>query len=539
MVDEVSPERTKVQGGGQFYTRQATGLVREMSVSDMFIITVVYISVIFGLITLSIIPFAFPGANIQGSVLISALFALFPVLLYAFFAAAMPRTGGDFLYVGRVLHPALGFMANWNMTLWVVAFQAIQGGWVVGTGFSGLFYALGLSAHNQTLVNWGADLQHAWPRFIGSMIVLALIGFVLSRGYRALMRTTIVLFVLMLVGLAVAIVVSFLTTSSDLNNAFVKAGTSTNKLLSAAQQSGFPAHAPLSLVATLSALPLMWAVIGFSQVPAYAAGEMRSPRRNALVSMTTSVVFCAIVFALTAFAITRFAPANLIGSFEDLYQNASKAWPYPVEPTVYFYPTITHGAVIATFIWSAFLLGGFLTIPASLLVVTRNVFAWSFDRVLPTSLSDVDSKYHAPQKSILAVVILVAVCSAIFIFGPASFTLFAFSGSAGQMLTFMLVAVAGIVFAYRRPDLHDSSPYHRRIAGVSVFTWLGVISLAMFVCYFYLLMTNAALGANKAVGIWAIVAIMVSGGIAYAISYVVNKRRGLDLLLGQRELPPE
>jgi APA family basic amino acid/polyamine antiporter len=539
MARDTSSEKTAVQGGGQFYTRQATGLVREMSVRDMFIITVVYISVIFGLITLSIIPFAFPGASISGSVLISALFALFPVLLYAFFAAAMPRTGGDFIYVGRVLHPALGFMANWNMTLWVVFFQAIQGGWIVGTGFSGLFYALGLSTHNQTLVNWGADLQHAWPRFIGSMIVLALIGFVLSRGYRALMRTTGVLFLLMLIGLAVAIVTSFLTTRSDLNSALGRAGTSTSKLLAAAQHAGYPAHAGISLVATLASLPLIWAVIGFSQVPAYAAGEMRSPRRNALVSMTSSVAFCAVVFALTAYAITRFAPENVIGSFEYLFQNALKAWPYPVEPTVYFYPTITHGPVIATFIWSAFLLGGFLTIPASLLVVTRNVFAWSFDRVLPTSLSTVDSKYHAPQRSIVLVVIIVAICSAIFIFGPGSFTLFAFSGSAGQMLTFMFVAVAGILFAWRRPDLHDSSPYHRRIFGISVFAWLGVISLAMFVCYFYLLMTNPALGANKPIGIWAIVLIMVSGGIVYAVSYIVNKRRGLDLLLGQRELPPE
>jgi basic amino acid/polyamine antiporter, APA family len=348
-----------------------------------------------------------------------------------------------------------------------------------------------------------------------------------------------VLFVLMLIGLAVAIITSFATTSTDLNASFHKAGTSTSALLASAHHAGYPAYGGISLVATLASLPLIWAVIGFSQVPAYAAGEMRSPRRNALVSMTSSVVFCVLVFALTAFAITRFAPNNLVGSLEYLYQNGIKSWPYPVEPTVYFYPTITHGPVIAVFIWSAFLIGGFLTIPASLLVVTRNVFAWSFDRVLPSSLSTVDTKYHAPQRSIVLVVIIVAICSAIFIFGPASFTLFAFSGSAGQMLTFILVAVAGITFAWRRPDLHDSSPYHRRIAGVSVFTWLGAISLAMFVCYFYLFMTNDALGANKPVGIWAIVIIFVSGGLVYTASYVINKRRGLDLLLGQRELPPE
>jgi amino acid transporter len=107
------------------------------------------------------------------------------------------------------------------------------------------------------------------------------------------------------------------------------------------------------------------------------------------------------------------------------------------------------------------------------------------------------------------------------------------------MITFVLVAIAGIFFKYRRPDLHNSSPYRGTWLGLSLFTWLGAASLVMFGFYFYWLMTNAALGANAPIGIGAIVVIPVLGGVIYAISYLINRHRGIDLLAAQRELPPE
>jgi APA family basic amino acid/polyamine antiporter len=511
-----------------------------MSAGDTFVLTVGYISIIFGLLTLSIMPFAFPGVHIPLSVLLTGIIALAPALLYALFAASMPRAGGDFLYVGRVLHPVLGFMANFNMTLWVTFFQAIQSGWVVGTGLSGMLFGLGIFTGNKALLDAAASLQQSGWRFIGAIIVLGAITVLLLRGFRALMKAMYALFFVMLAGLGVGIVAMFLTSNADLEAALRHAGTSQSALLAAASQNGYNSGAGFALLATIMAMPLMWAVIGFSQVGAYAAGEIRSPRRNTLISIVGSVLFVTVIFALTAAAVTHFVGSNFIGAMENLFQTGNKAYPFPIEPTVYLYPTLTAGNIFVPFmVWLAFLLGGILSIPPSLLVVTRNVFAWSFDRVLPSALSDVDEKYHAPRNAILIVSAVVVVCAVIFIFGPSNFTTFAFSGSAGQMLTFILVAIAGILFKYRRPDLHNSSPYRGSILGFSIFTWLGGISLVMYGVYFYWLMTNAALGANSALGIGAIVVIMSLGAVIYAISYFVNKGRGIDLLAAQKELPPE
>jgi putative membrane protein len=71
-------------------------------------------------LVLAITPFfagaLFPGANIFLILLVGTGLALFNGLTYSMLAGAMPRSGGEYVYNGRVLHPAIGFMANWGFT---------------------------------------------------------------------------------------------------------------------------------------------------------------------------------------------------------------------------------------------------------------------------------------------------------------------------------------------------------------------------------------------------------------------------------------
>jgi amino acid transporter len=68
--------------------------------------------------------------------IVMPLVALGPALIYSMLAAAMPRSGGDYVYVSRIIHPALGFMTNWLFTCVVYSFIATAGFIFSSTAFN-------------------------------------------------------------------------------------------------------------------------------------------------------------------------------------------------------------------------------------------------------------------------------------------------------------------------------------------------------------------------------------------------------------------
>jgi len=42
--------------------------------------------------------------------------------VYSTFASAMPRSGGDYVFVSRVLHPFLGWLLGWSQGMWLIFF---------------------------------------------------------------------------------------------------------------------------------------------------------------------------------------------------------------------------------------------------------------------------------------------------------------------------------------------------------------------------------------------------------------------------------
>src|SRR5256714_5219608 len=106
------------------FTRNATGLVREVSMWDALIMNTLGMNVAVGsVLLLQQAPAIFPGGNMVLSVVIGTLLMAFTLLwVYSEFAAAMPRSGGDYVFVSRALHPFLGWLLSWSQGLWLIFF---------------------------------------------------------------------------------------------------------------------------------------------------------------------------------------------------------------------------------------------------------------------------------------------------------------------------------------------------------------------------------------------------------------------------------
>src|SRR5947209_1518912 len=128
------------------FLRKATGLVREVSLIDALIMNTLGMNVAIGAVFLFLqAPANFPHGSMFWAVVIGTVLMAFTLLwVYSEFAAAMPRSGGDYVFVSRALHPFLGWLLSWSQGAWLIFF------WV---GFNFLLFK-------------GGDLSANWDSFV-------------------------------------------------------------------------------------------------------------------------------------------------------------------------------------------------------------------------------------------------------------------------------------------------------------------------------------------------------------------------------------
>ena len=117
------------------FTRRATGLVREGRTRDALFYNLLWSSV--GLTFAFFWLFAgfYPGANALLAFLIAAALGLPGAFLYAMLTQLMPRTGGDYVFNSRSLHPSIGFASNFSYSFWLAVVIGVYTTYIASYGF--------------------------------------------------------------------------------------------------------------------------------------------------------------------------------------------------------------------------------------------------------------------------------------------------------------------------------------------------------------------------------------------------------------------
>jgi amino acid transporter len=128
---------------------------------------------------------AFPGSDIVWATIISFIINIPVLLMMALLASSMPRTGGDYVWVSRILSPPLALVSNFGAalsatigaTFWARYFPVYALGPILAT--------LGITFDNKTLLDWGNSFQQDthWV-FAGAMVMVVLMGAILIAGLR-------------------------------------------------------------------------------------------------------------------------------------------------------------------------------------------------------------------------------------------------------------------------------------------------------------------------------------------------------------------
>src|SRR5215212_8381078 len=106
---------------GDLFQRKATGLLKGWSVRDAFIYSAFAINLVtLGLWIFSSAPFI-PDGSLVLAIALAGLYLVFQAITYASLIAVMPRAGGDYVWMSRVLGGGIGFVlavTGWWFILW-------------------------------------------------------------------------------------------------------------------------------------------------------------------------------------------------------------------------------------------------------------------------------------------------------------------------------------------------------------------------------------------------------------------------------------
>ncbi|HZW56004.1 MAG TPA: APC family permease [Nitrososphaerales archaeon] len=539
------------------FARNATGLVKQISGLDALGMVVTQMGLLYVFNVVAFTPGFYPSANPLAGPLIGILLVLPVVGVYIIFSIAMPRSGGDYVWTSRTFNPAIGFTTNFALTLIVISVVAAVAPWIGDWSIAQMFYDLGYLQHNASYTALANSLLDPTTTFIVSAVFVIIAGLVVMASSKLAARVVKYwAFISIAIGIVFIATVLFAGASTFASNyntyaASIHSNMTYDQVISTGQ-SQFGAYngvPPLFSYATLYAGALgLLGYLGFNS-SAYFAGEVRQNKRNQIIAQLGGTILYA-AFVTIMIAVEYFGEGpKFVNAIAGMWTGAAYGG-YTNYPYLGTTPPLASGLsmfwtsnpiLIAMFTLS-FGITAFVMDISIFFTFTRNLFAWSFDRVAPTAFATINPRTRTP---IYAAAIITAVGIVYtYIASYTSFVADLFSyGTAGEFIVFAIVSIAAIIFPYRRRDLFDSSAdsaAKKKIGGVPLLTILGAISLAVCLVTIYAIILPEIGG----VSFWTIffegiIPTFIIGAVLYAVIWAIRKRQGINLGMLQKEIPPE
>jgi amino acid transporter len=537
----MATESPPVGGGPQVFARNATGLRREASARDVFIYNTNNQNIGIGVtFVVLLVPAFYAGGSMVVATILAGLLALPMACVYAYFAAAMPRSGGDYVYIGRTLHPFLGFLASWNWVVWLITYTGIPAAYLAQYGLSGLFRELGYIFDSPTLVGYGDDFTRKWWIFTAGTILLIFFAIVFSVGTRLYFRIQTVTFAIAMLGVVLGIVILAIKGHADMRtsfNAYISGiGGSQDAVKAVRTSSNNLQQASFDLKQTLYAMVWPLFITLYAVTSSFLGGEVRNARRSQFLAMPGSIVYVTVLMLLLIVGLGHAAGTTFLGQL-------GAADPADIGIS----GTPTYNELVAILVhnqgWLMLIIGvsfifwTYVWLPINFLAATRAFLAWAFDGLFPPKLAEVNERYHTPIVAIAVTWILSEVCLYLYVDGIFN----SLNGIWAWIWSFVLCSIAAMVFPYRRRELWQASPWNGSTLGVPNITWLGGLSTVclLFCEYWFWYDPIQGFDAWGTTLRWVMALIIPSAIAVYGIAYMFSRRAGVPLDKAFAEIPPE
>ena len=536
------------QQAGDVFSRKASGMTRVVSPWTALAYSFVAPNITQASFYLLWAVTLYAGANMQWAIMF--MLTLIPfAAIYVYFSSSMPRSGGEYIYISRVLTPFLGFIASWTLTIVGLNWQGNNTNYVINWGFGHTFMQFGLIYKNTALFNLGTEMarpQGSLLVWIMGSISLMLSFYVIYRGIKLFMKFVWGAVILTWIMLAV-----FAGVMLSVNPTIIANGM---KLLQNIDYQGVLQQAAslgwqrgyFSVAATVMAgVTYMNLTCLGSTYSANIAGEIKRVDKAQPLAQYGSIFLFIIYYQIFTYVTYHGVGIDLLQAISKL--NAAGA----DTPIFKAFPQIPYLLVYATQNPFLLLIGGpfawglinWVGAMGLAFAPVRNLFAYSFDGMLPAKLNEVNRRGSPVYAVLLG-----------FIISWFQFTVNCITPllSAYQTYTitiwffgWIFLSIAAIVFPWRRKDIWEKAPEvtRQKIFGAPGIVVAGVFGLIISVAAVWFTLVPSLQGASITAQTPALLTsfgfYMILPIILYFLAIYLNKRRGVPIEKRFQEVPPD
>jgi amino acid transporter len=538
------------------FARDATGLVRE--IGWFTAMTTVMCYVIGGGINFQSVRTVAEtgwGASVPLGFAIGAIPAVCTAWAFALMATSMPRSGGPYVWVSRVLGPYAGFLASWAWWFGTATAYGSLAVWDVW--FWGLSMQIaGAATNNLGTYNAGTVLATNPIAWIVIGIIIVVIFWVLAiLGVDIYGKVLNASFIIAVIGsfLTIGVYAGAFIGGGEAamaaawnSSPFGTPGTdfyyaSYAQIIAAGAEAG---TAPFSWGATLTFMSVgaIWAYIGYTAT-AFIGGEVKSPKRNMLIGLGMGTVLIAVYYVgisgLMYGSVGVFVKSYTYCDVNGVVLNGNSP---PVVALLPTFAAILAGSnpAIAVFIAVTGAIWLANDIPPFLITSSRTLFAWAFDRAFPLKFAEVSDRWHSPVWAIN----LTAFLGILGVFQttgedmgvtPILGTWFAVIATQTFLDTIMMWAgcLTAMMLPYLRKDIFEKGASFK-IGPLPVLAALGFIG---FISNTYVLVVSGSQivpGGVPVVMLWFTLSVII-----WLWMQNKNQEMGIDVETIYAEIPPE
>ena len=496
----------------------------------------------------------FLGGNLIYACIISAVLAGigFP-LVWGILGGSMPRSGGEYVYNSRIIHPVYGIAqsfgdaAIWLMWLYVLAPLAVDPGLTMTFNYLGWTGA----------ANWLTSAS--WHTFLIAS-VLNVVGFLfVVFGIKIFARVQKIVMFFGIGGCALIGVVLTVTSRASFMSKWNAAAVTShgptyhafvNQVGVAAGQV-MPTHTNWS--ATLGTMVAMSWLFAYAYSISFIAGEVKRPDKSIIWANTFAIIVPFVFMLWIAIVLYKTVGFQFLNASAWNDQNgpitSMANMPHGsnfIDLAVYSLGSSAVWAkIIAAIMGFSYVAFTVWWLALSYLAFPRILFAWGMDRMGPKWFTDINPRFASPVKNHILCLVM----------GQALLVLY-YTLLQNQMQNIVLTgmqitsvfiptAIAALWFPYSRraKGVWDSSPYKKwKFLGLPVIVWGAAVDLVYLGILLYeFIGHNAATATFTTASIELFAGVWIAGIIWYYAWSAYNKSKsGMDIsAVTYGELPPE